>query len=141
MSKGWREVARLGGTGARYPHVLVDPHGWCLRLGPSSRSDEKYYSSLPMLLHGLVEQTARRRLISLTAVLDLKDLRHEVEDVLHSALKLCHEVLERGGLEEHIRRLETPKSGVTGTDTSCASSPAAAGVQDVGGRTPRRQAV
>src|SRR5258706_16231319 len=27
MSKGWREVAKLGSTGARYPHVLADPHG------------------------------------------------------------------------------------------------------------------
>lgn len=141
MSKGWREVARLGGTGARYPHVLVDPHGWCLRLGPNSRSDEKYYSSLPMLLHGLVEQTARRRFLSLTAVLDLKDLRHEVQDVLHTALKLCQEVLERGGLEEHMRRLGTLKSGATGPDPSCASAPAAAGVQEVGGRSARRQAV
>src|SRR5213076_287534 len=102
MSKGWREVARLGGTGARYPHVLVDPHGWCLRLGPNSRSDEKYYSSLAMLLHGLVEQSARRRLLAISEVRGIRELRHEIEDVLHSALKLCHEVLERGGLEEHI---------------------------------------
>jgi hypothetical protein len=122
MSKGWREVARLGGTGARYPHVLVDPHGWCLRLGPNSRSDEKYYSSLPMLLHGLVEQSARRRLLSIPAALDLKELRREVEDVLHSALSLCHEVLNRGGLKEHIRRLETPLCSGTAPASSSRDS-------------------
>jgi len=105
MSKGWREVARLGGTGARYPHVLVDAHGWCLRLGPKSRSDEKYYASLPMLLRGLAEHGTRRRLASLSGPLDLSEFCREVEDALHSAIELCQEALEKGGLEEHRRRL------------------------------------
>lgn len=141
MSKGWREVARLGGTGARYPHVLVDPHGWCLRLGPNSRSDEKYYSSLPMLLHGLVEQSVRRRLLSLPIALEMKELRREVEDILHAALALCHEVLDRGGLQEHIRRLEPPKAASVGPDTSPSGLPAGASVQNVSGRSPKRRAV
>lgn len=112
MSKGWREVARLGGSGARYPHVLVDPHGWCLRLGPSDRN-EKYYSSLPMLLHGLVEQSARRRLLAVSELRGIRELKQEVEDVLHSALTLCHDVLERGGLEEHRRELEACRASRT----------------------------
>jgi hypothetical protein len=33
MKTGWKEVARLGIQGARYPHLLVDTYGWCLRLG------------------------------------------------------------------------------------------------------------
>lgn len=141
MSKGWREVARLGGTGARYPHVLVDPHGWCLRLGPNSRSDEKYYSSLPMLLHGLVEQSARRRLLAVSEVRGIRELRREVEDVLHSALKLCNEVLERGGLEEHIRRLEARGASRTIPGSGDAAPALQTGVQDVRGPVNRRQAV
>lgn len=141
MSKGWREVARLGGTGARYPHVLADAHGWCLRLGHRSRTDDKYYSSLPLLLHGLVQQGVHRRLMALSATLDLQELCREVRDALHTALGLCQEVLEKGGREEHIRRLGTPKSGETGPDSSTASPPAVAGVQGVAGRSPRRQAV
>lgn len=141
MSKGWREVARLGGTGARYPHVLVDAHGWCLRLGKNSRSDEKYYSSLPMLLRGLVEQGARRRLLNLSAVLDLKELHREVEDVLHSALALCHEVLRRGGLEEHIRRSELPNGGGTAATPRAPGATPPSAVQAIRGALPRREAV
>jgi len=141
MSKGWREVTRLGGTGARYPHVLVDPHGWCLRLGPNSRSDEKYYSSLPMLLHGLVEQSVRRRLLAVSELRGIRELRQEVQDVLHSSLQLCHEVLERGGLEEHIKRPEALKvSGIT-PDPSVVASASRTGGQDVKGPANRRQAV
>ena len=111
MSEGWREVARLGGAGARYPHVLVDPHGWCLRFGRNARSDERLYSSLPLLLHGLIEQSARRRLLSISAALEIQELRREVGDALHGALALCHEVLERGGLEEHVLRWEARAIG------------------------------
>ncbi len=141
MSKGWREVARLGGTGARYPHVLVDPHGWCLRLGPNSRADEKYYSSLPMLLHGLVEQSVRRRLMSLDTVLDLKELHRETQDVLHSTLTLCNEVLEQGGWEEHVRRLQPRRaSGMSPSSSDDARTPLTDG-QAIRGAVNRRQAV
>lgn len=61
MSEAWHEVARLGKKGERYPHLLVDTHGWCLRLGPRDREDEKFYSSLPTLLQGLSEHLLRRK--------------------------------------------------------------------------------
>ena len=61
MSEAWREVARLGKKGERYPHILVDSHGWCLRLGARDREDDKYYSSLPTLLQGLLEHLLRRK--------------------------------------------------------------------------------
>jgi hypothetical protein len=59
VKSGWNEVARLGPEPERYPHILVDKHGWCLRLGRGG-GDEKYYSSLPTLLQGLVEHVERR---------------------------------------------------------------------------------
>ena len=64
MKNGWKLVARLGRKGRWYPHILVDPHGWCLRLGPNSRTDDKFYSSLPNLLGGLIEQLVRRHFMS-----------------------------------------------------------------------------
>jgi len=118
MSKGWREVAHLGGAGARYPHVLADARGWCLRLGPKSRTDDKFYSSLPLLLHGLVQHAVRRRLLALSASLDLQELCREVRDALHTALGLCQEVLEKGGLEEHMRRLGPSEAGRRNQNTS-----------------------
>jgi hypothetical protein len=73
MSEAWREVARLGKKGEKYPHILVDSHGWCLRLGPRDREDEKYYSSLPNLLQGLYEHHLRRKdRESARAVLEMK---------------------------------------------------------------------
>ena len=62
MKPGWKTVLRLGSEGACFPHVKVDAHGWCLRLGPDLRNDEKYYATLPALLQGWVEQALRRRL-------------------------------------------------------------------------------
>lgn len=120
MSSKWHEVARLGGAGVRYPHLLVDSHGWCLRLGPNSRTDEKYYSSLPMLLRGLLEHFTRRRLTQVSPIQDLRDLIGEVKDAFHSALGLCHEALEKGGLEEHIRRLGAQGDGPRRLDPSRA---------------------
>jgi hypothetical protein len=121
MGKEWKEVARLGGTGAWYPHVLVDTNGWCLRLGPARKGRDKYYASLPILLRGLVEHMTRRRLLGLSGILDLEGLIAEVEDALHSALSLSSEVLERGGMEMHIRRLERSKSPGMGRKPSRAS--------------------
>jgi hypothetical protein len=54
MSEAWREVARLGNSGEAYPHILADSHGWCLRLGPHKRTDDKYYSSFQSVILGLV---------------------------------------------------------------------------------------
>lgn len=61
MTEAWREVARLGKKGEKYPHILVDSHCWCLRLGPRDREDDKCYSSLPTLLQGLLEHQLRRK--------------------------------------------------------------------------------
>ena len=75
MSEAWRKVARLGRKGERYPHILVDSHGWCLRLGPRDRDDEKYYSSFLTLLQGLLEHFLRRKdKESARAVTEMKDL-------------------------------------------------------------------
>jgi hypothetical protein len=75
MSESWREVARLGKKGEKYPHVLVDSHGWCLRLGPRGGEDDKYYSSLPNLLQGLYEHLLRRAPHeSARGVLEMKNL-------------------------------------------------------------------
>lgn len=141
MSKGWKEVARLGGSGARYPHILVDAHGWCLRLGANHKSDEKYYSSLPVLLHGLVEHFVRRRLAGVSAVLDLKELTSEVRDALHSALALCSEACARGALDEHMKRVEITISGPTASGHVQATSAAPPGVQDAGGAPRKLKAV
>ena len=110
MSNGWKEVARLGASGARYPHILVDSHGWCLRLGAKPRSDEKYFSSLPSLLQGIVEHSARRQLAQ-AGSLDLPGLVREVKAALQTALTLCSEVIEKGGQEAHIRRVEASGAG------------------------------
>ncbi|HEX7897827.1 MAG TPA: hypothetical protein VF950_08715 [Planctomycetota bacterium] len=106
MSKGWRLVSRLGAAGTRYPHVLVDSHGWCLRLGANTRQDEKYYSSFPNLLQGMVEHFARRRLAATAPLSSLMELVGEVKDAMRTALDLCREAVEEGGLHEHMRRAE-----------------------------------
>jgi len=62
MKRGFSLVARLGPPRGRYPHILVDAHCWVLRLGPNHHRDDKYYSSLPSLLEGMVEHVLRRRL-------------------------------------------------------------------------------
>jgi len=75
MSEAWREVARLGKKGEKYPHILVDSHSWCLRLGPQGKEDDKYYSSLPNLLQGLYEHLLRRQdHESARGVLEMKNL-------------------------------------------------------------------
>jgi hypothetical protein len=75
MSEAWREVARLGNKGERYPHILADSHGWCLRLGPRDREDDKYFSSLGSLLQALSEHLLRRKDdVSARTILETKDL-------------------------------------------------------------------
>ena len=106
MAAAWTEVAQLGKSGARYPHLLVDTHGWCLRLGPKRSMDDKFYSSLPSLLEGLVEHFTRRHLAGLKGPLDLLGFSHEVTAALRSGLQLCQEALEKGGLETHQRLLK-----------------------------------
>src|SRR5436189_6046071 len=103
MSNGWKLVASLGSHGLRYPHILVDKHGWCLRLGPSSRQDEKYYSSFSNLLKGLVEQLLRRRLKSGDALDGLPLLVRGMEDAIRQAGELSTTAKETV-IHEHIRR-------------------------------------
>ena len=141
MGHGWKEIARLGGTRARYPHVLLDKQGWCLRLGRKDRSDDLYYSSLPVLLRGLVEQSVRHRLMSLPRVLEIQELCREVEDALRSALGMCHEALVRGGLEAHIRQLKHPSRKLGARTTSSASSAPGPGRYAVSGPSQGRKAV
>ena len=137
MSKGWKEVAKLGGAGSRYPHILVDSHGWCLRLGLRTRNDEKYFATLPVLLHGLVEYFIRRRMAALSSVLDMKEFVRELRDALHSALGLCHEALEKGGLEEHIRRSKRRPPAPRASGLHAAPSEGPGAVQDA--RSPDRK--
>ena len=103
MGKGWKLVATLGETGARYPHLLVDRNGWCLRLGPRSDHDDKFYSSLQTALRGLVEHFTRRRLLGSRVPLDVKGLVRNVEDALHSALTLCARARQKGAIGSGIR--------------------------------------
>lgn len=79
---GWHEVARLGLFSGDYPHVLVDKHGWCLRL---AAEDEKYYSSMPTLLQGLIEQLLRRRLREAGPLLCAQAMLAEVRAAIEQA--------------------------------------------------------
>jgi hypothetical protein len=103
MSSGWKLVAALGAQGPGYPHILVDSHGWCLRLGPSTRQDDKYYSGFSGLLKGLVEHLLRRRLKSGEAVEGLASLIRRVEGSILEAGELCTSARE-SVIHEHIRR-------------------------------------
>ena len=84
MKTGWKEVARLGTGSAGYPHILVDAHGWCLRLG-RERREERYYSSLPTLLQGLIEQLARARLRQCPILMSASAMLAEVRAALEEA--------------------------------------------------------
>jgi hypothetical protein len=85
MNNGWYEVARLGLFPRDYPHVLVDKHGWCLRLGPE---EDKYYSSMPTLLQGLIEHLLRRRLREAGPLLCAQSMLAAVRAALEEAGRL-----------------------------------------------------
>ncbi len=89
MKTSWKTVLRLGSEGACFPHVRVDAHGWCLRLGPVPRDDDKFYSRLETLLEGLVEHGVRRRLARREVARDLKGFMSEVRDALAVARDLA----------------------------------------------------
>jgi hypothetical protein len=55
-------VARIGAGPGGYPWILADTRNWVLRLGTSRGEDEKYFSSLPCLLEGVLAHLLRRRL-------------------------------------------------------------------------------
>jgi hypothetical protein len=120
MSEAWREVARLGKTGDRYPHILADSHGWCLRLGPRDRTDDKYYSSFQALLGGLIEHSLRRRawagekIRTLTQLRDLVLEHLELAAVLGADLEeqLCGRACQRAqeGTEKGSSASPSPES-------------------------------
>src|SRR5579862_2697295 len=103
MSSGWKRVATLGAQGAGYPQILVDNHGWCLRMGPSARQDEKYYSSFSGLLQGLVEHFLRRRMKSADVFGGLQDMARAVEAAVRKAGELST-MAQETVIHEHIRR-------------------------------------
>ena len=99
MNKGWNEIARLGRTGSRYPHVLVDRHGWCLRLAPSHRGEDRFYSTLPSLLEGLMEHFVRRRMADRPGVSTIEDLVKEMRDAVALAGGLARETAAARGTQ------------------------------------------
>jgi hypothetical protein len=88
VKTGWKLVARLGMSGPGYPHLLVDRHGWCLRLGPNPKADDKYYSRLLFLLEGLIEQALRRDVLAMPAAAMSGELRAILKESLRSAIEL-----------------------------------------------------
>ena len=89
MKRGWRLVAKLGTVAPHFPHILADPHGWALRLGPNDHADMKYFSSLPNVFAGLVEHLVRRRLGTEHPILSSVNLVGEVRRELAHARELC----------------------------------------------------
>ena len=85
MKTGWKEAWRLGTEGACFPHVLADAHGYCLRLGPNPRKDEKYYSQFSTLLEGIIEHALRRRLLNASTMSGLEEIHREVRFALQVA--------------------------------------------------------
>ncbi len=109
MKNGWKEVARLGTGGAGYPHVLVDAHGWCLRLG-RERGEERYYSNLPSLLQGLIEQLARARLRQCPVLMSASAMLAEVRAALDEASDGRKSLLALPHRESPIRPLDAPNA-------------------------------
>jgi len=97
MKLGWRLVAKLGADAPHFPHILSDPHGWALRLGPNDHADMKYFSSFPNVLAGLVEHLVRRRLGAGTSIVSIQGLIEESRIELARAREVCQ--LATGHLE------------------------------------------
>jgi len=113
MSEAWREVARLGKVGHQYPHILADSRGWCLRWGPKTEKDEKYFSSLSSLLHGLAEHYLRRRLGAGEDIRTLARFRELVELTMKEA-SVLGAALDRKLQESRLRPVDASgRHGVT----------------------------
>ena len=108
MKNGWNEVARLGPEPGRYPHILVDKHGWCLRLGRGS-GDEKYYSNLPSLLQGLVEHVERRYPCNAPLLQAATAMLVEVRAAYELAFKYGERLAAAMGQEWPVSRFQTPQ--------------------------------
>jgi len=115
MKNGWNEVARVGASGDGYPHVLVDAHGWCLRLGPDKR-DEKYYSGLPPLLQGMVEQLTRRHLRDRGPLMSAAAMLTEVRTALDQAARCGTSLAVAMRNQSSIRPLEPSSPPPPGPD-------------------------
>jgi len=109
VKTGWKLVARLGTSGPGYPHLLVDRHGWCPRLGPNPKVDDKYYSRLLFLLEGLIEQTLRRDVLAMPAATGIGELRANLKESLRSAIDLG-ERIEKVLKESPIRSRDAWKT-------------------------------
>jgi len=105
MSGKFKLVARLGSAGERYPHLLVDAHGWVLRLGPHYRLDEKYYSSLPAALEGMAAHLLRRRLGQEPAS-GLEALARKVREELTGLREMATRYLENLGNVQQPRPVD-----------------------------------
>jgi hypothetical protein len=114
MAEAWREVARLGKVGHQYPHILADSRGWCLRWGPKTERDEKYFSSLSSLLHGLAEHYLRRRLGAGEDIRTLARFRELVELTMKEA-SVLGAALDRKLQESRLRPVDASER--------CATSP------------------
>jgi len=112
MGEAWREVARLGKVGHQYPHILADSRGWCLRWGPKRDKDEKYYSSLSSLLHGLAEHYLRRRLGAGEDIRSLARFRELVELTMKEAVALGA-ALDSKLRESRLRLVDATEMGGT----------------------------
>lgn len=110
MSEAWHEVARLGDTAGGYPHALVDSHGWCLRLGPRKRIDERYYSSVQSLVLGLTEHGLRSRLGALEGWKTVEELQRLVLAYLKEAATLGAKLEQKLGTPAHLRPVPGPGS-------------------------------
>jgi hypothetical protein len=108
VKNGWNEVARLGTAEDGYPHVLVDAHGWCLRLG-RTRSDEKFYSNLPSLLQGLIEHVIRRHLRDCGTLNSAESMLTEVRVALDQAARFQSTLAAATHQQSTIRLLEPLK--------------------------------
>jgi hypothetical protein len=82
MKVGWRLVAKLGDRDPHFPHLLVDPYGWGLRLNSNPHAGIKYFSSLPTLWTGLVEHAIRQNLGAAHPILSVPELAQELRNEL-----------------------------------------------------------
>lgn len=126
MAEAWREVARLGKVGEQYPHILADTRGWCLRWGPRESRDDKYYSTLSSLLHGLAEHLLRRRVGAGEDIRSLARFRELVELTLKEAAALGA-ALDRK-LSDAARQRPFDGSERRGTASGPSRSPAGLGI-------------
>jgi hypothetical protein len=134
MAEAWREVARLGKVGEQYPHILADSRGWCLRWGPRESRDDKYYSTLSSLLHGLAEHLLRRRVgegedvRSLARFRDLVELTLKEASTLGAALdRKLSDTTRLRPLEGSERRGSAPESSQTPAVPGIGAGAGAAG--------------